>query len=308
MVFISCNNSQSADYSKKASNVSYTKEHPGKVLIKQLCYACHNITSSHDSRIAPPMIAVKRHYVSKHTTQKEFTEDFVSFVLNPSKDKAKMKGAIRKFNLMPKQIFKKEDLEKIADYIYNNKIEEPSWFENHWQERGNKRKGKMKGKNQNQKKILGSQYAMNTKQQLAKNLIKTIQKEGVIASLKYCNTRAIPITDSMSVTLNADIKRVSNKPRNLTNKATIEETELIEMFQKRIHQNKPLKPQTRLLTNGKTQYYAPIITNQICLQCHGKRNKNIIEKTLLALKELYPKDQAIGYEVNQVRGLWSIKY
>ena len=306
MGFISCKNSQSVDYSKKASNVSYAKEHPGKVLMKQLCYACHNATSSHDSRIAPPMIAVKKHYVSEHTTQKEFTQDFVSFVLDPSKKNAKMKGAIRRFNLMPKQIFKKEDLEKIADYVYNNKIEEPNWFENHWKERGNKGKGKMKGKNQN--KILGSEYAMKTKKQLAKNLIETIQKEGVIASLKYCNTKAIPITDSLSVALNADIKRVSNKPRNTTNKATNEETELIGMYQKRINENKPLKPKLRTLKNGKTQYYAPIVTNQMCLQCHGKPNKDMKEETLLALKELYPRDKAIGYDVNQVRGLWSVQY
>jgi hypothetical protein len=45
-----------------------------------------------------------------------------------------MRGAVKQFNVMPKQIFKKEDLEKIALYIYENELEVPDWFMAHEKE------------------------------------------------------------------------------------------------------------------------------------------------------------------------------
>lgn len=41
----------------------------------------------------------------------------------------------------------------------------------------------------------------------------------------------------------------------------------------------------------------------MCLQCHGKlMNPEVLKK----IKELYPKDKAVGYSENEVRGIWSI--
>ncbi len=55
-------------------------------------------------------------------------------------------------------------------------------------------------------------------------------------------------------------------------------------------------------------FYAPIITNTLCLQCHGKPGSDIKPKVLASLKDLYPNDMAKGYDANQVRGLWSIDF
>jgi len=58
---------------------------------------------------------------------------------------------------------------------------------------------------------------------------------------------------------------------------------------------------------NKIQFYYPIETNTMCLQCHGKPeqiNPEVRAKTL----QLYPKDLAIGYSENEVRGIWSITF
>ena len=52
-------------------------EHPGKKLMETNCYICHNPVTSHDNRLAPPMIAVKKHYKNENTTKKEFIDDFI---------------------------------------------------------------------------------------------------------------------------------------------------------------------------------------------------------------------------------------
>lgn len=46
----------------------------------------------------------------------------------------------------------------------------------------------------------------------------------------------------------------------------------------------------------------------MCLQCHGTHRKTIQPDVFKTITGLYPKDKAIGYDVNEVRGIWSITY
>lgn len=106
-------------------------QHPGKLLLESKCYACHNPTSGHDARLAPPMIAVKYHYKDEDTSLEQFTADIWNFVKQPSQEKTKMRGAVRRFGVMPFQEFDEQEVKLIADYIYNNTIAQPSWFDQH---------------------------------------------------------------------------------------------------------------------------------------------------------------------------------
>ena len=64
----------------------------------------------------------------------------------------------------------------------------------------------------------GLKYALTTKAVLGKNLMKTIQKKGTLEAVTFCNKQAYPLTDSMSLVHNAIIKRVTDQPRNPSNK------------------------------------------------------------------------------------------
>ena len=56
-------------------------------------------------------------------------------------------GAVNQFKTMPKQDFKKKKKKKIAAYIYDNEIETPEWFEDHFQQNHKNGLGTGKGRN-----------------------------------------------------------------------------------------------------------------------------------------------------------------
>lgn len=344
LLLVSCNDTKKSNYSKQTDvevkTTTYTaSNHPGKKLMETKCYVCHNPSADHDSRIAPPMVAIKSHYLNDETTKDKFINSVWNFVKQPSKDKTKMRGAVKRFGVMPYQPFSEEDIKLISDYMYDFEIDEPEWFKEHIEEES---KGKMKHRNSGKKDDSsagvhtelsrsaksslrdsrpegeqsvkaktpadrGKEYALNTKKELGKNLMGIIQKKGTLKAVTFCNKKAYPITDSMAVAQNASISRVSDKPRNPQNKASKKELIIIEKFKKAIANNQEYQPVTEI-ENGEVRYYAPITTNSMCLQCHGSPEKNIEPKVRTTLKNLYPEDKAIGYDVNEVRGIWSITY
>lgn len=151
-LFFSCQEHKLALYSETPTDVNLNiskQQHKGKALLENKCYVCHSPSASHDERLGPPMAAVKAHYIGPQTTKKEFINELWAFVQKPDSSKSKMRGAVRRFGLMPYQQFKQKEIELIADYLYDNQIEEPAWFKEHWQERG---KGKGKGNQQKGRK------------------------------------------------------------------------------------------------------------------------------------------------------------
>lgn len=115
--------------------------HPGKKLMETNCYVCHSPTANHDDRIGPPMIAVKKHYLMEGMTKEAFINDIQNWIKNPTEENAKMHGAVRRFGVMPKQVFPEETIQLISEYMYENDIEEPEWFEDHFKSNKGKRKG-----------------------------------------------------------------------------------------------------------------------------------------------------------------------
>ncbi len=149
---------------------SNQKEHPGKKLLESNCYVCHNPTAGHDNRIGPPMVAVKRHYINASTTKEEFTSAMQAWIKNPNEADAKMRGAVRRFGVMPKQYFPEETIEKIADYMFDNTIEQPEWFEDHFNEEMGKGKGKGQGNGQGVGKGKGMQHNKQQASTISKEL------------------------------------------------------------------------------------------------------------------------------------------
>ena len=150
-------------------------------------------------------------------------------------------------------------------------------------------------------------YALGTKAVLGQNLMQKIQKQGTFEALKFCNERAFALTDSMARLYNAQIKRVSDKPRNLSNRANKVELMHISSFKNIIASGATMTPIVKQF-NNRVSFYYPITINSMCLQCHGQPIKEIQPKVLNALKTLYPDDKATGYSANEVRGIWSIHF
>ena len=152
---------------------------------------------------------------------------------------------------------------------------------------------------------IGLEMAMSTQKVLGKNLKAAMKKGGPKHALKFCNTRAYPLTDSMSVALNAKIRRVTDKARNSANQANATELAHIQTFKDAIDKGNKVSPIIEK-NNGTVRFYAPILTKKVCLKCHAPADK-INGEVLMSIKDLYPNDAAIGYGLNQVRGIWSIE-
>jgi cytochrome c2 len=136
VAFTSCNKQKSSeDFGINSPKMSETENTEAEELFKQKCYTCHSvITKSHSEIIAPPMIAVKKRYSMQYDTKEDFVDAVVAYAHDPKAENSLMPGAIKKFKPMPKQAFEEVDLKKIATYIYENEIETPVWFEEHFQQ------------------------------------------------------------------------------------------------------------------------------------------------------------------------------
>lgn len=152
----------------------------------------------------------------------------------------------------------------------------------------------------------GQRLANETQKILGSNLINAINEGGASNAVEFCNKQAYPLTDSMATALKAHITRVSDQPRNQDNAANNEQLTYITSAKQKISKGEQVKPQVNIL-NGKITGYYPIITNQMCMQCHGRKIDQITEETLAMINELYPNDQAIGYGVGELRGIWVVE-
>lgn len=279
----------------------------GFQLLENNCFSCHSPNASMDSRIAPPMEAIKKHYIENGTSQEQFTEDLVAFMNEPNEDLSKIPGAVTRFGLMPKMNFSEEQITKIAAYIYNTELEKPEWFEKHYQEEHRKYSSTSQTSISDVNPLeLGQTIAMKTKGVLGKNLLQAINTKGTGHALEFCSSKAIALMDSMAVSLNAKIKRVSDKNRNPNNRANDAELAYIKASKAALSEGKEILPQLTTIGDKQIGYY-PIMTGQMCLQCHGGKGKEIAPSTLDKIEHLYPQDLATGYQVNQLRGIWVVE-
>lgn len=310
---VSCKNKEKKELEviKVAEKSSMAQEN-GKDLMQTHCYLCHSPSAPLDEgRIGPPMIAIKAHYQKAYGDREAFINGIVEFVERPDQKHAKLKGAVRRFGLMPYQQYDSVEVRTIAAYLYDFEIEEPDWFKAHWQERqdtpyDNKGKRYVDERRQTIADV-GLSYALGTKKVLGSNLMGTIQKEGVKAALAFCNAKAYSLTDSMAIKYQAHIKRVSDRARNPDNKANSQELKHINTFKKVVANGDKITPILEQKEDSVAFYY-PIVTNNMCLKCHGSPTSDIEPQITSFLSELYPEDQATGYRINEVRGIWSIKF
>ncbi len=110
------------------SNITLATD--GKQLLETKCNMCHGIKATHDAMLAPPFINIQKKYKKVYKTKEKFVDAIVNFNLDPKKENAIMFGALKQFAVMPKMGNSRDDLTKIAEYIYNTKLESPNWCKN----------------------------------------------------------------------------------------------------------------------------------------------------------------------------------
>lgn len=150
----------------------------------------------------------------------------------------------------------------------------------------------------------GGEIAQATFKVMSQNLRNAMAEEGVENALKFCNVNAMPLTDSLSKYYNVEIKRTSHKVRNVKNTPTVQEQVNIDAYLA----NKIAKPFIQENSNHSVAFYAPIVMKGLCVTCHGQVGTTLAEKDYQIIQSLYPDDKATGFNVDELRGMWSITF
>lgn len=143
---------------------------------------------------------------------------------------------------------------------------------------------------------------------IVSHLKNSIETEGVQGAIKYCNIRAFPLTDSISRVHHTNVKRTSLRLRNPKNSPDSVERLLLEAYAYNVENGVELKDNIQNINENELLYTRPIqIRDPMCLKCHGIVGKEIDSDTRNLLLSHYPDDNAIGYQITDLRGMWSIR-
>lgn len=154
---------------------------------------------------------------------------------------------------------------------------------------------------------IGNSIALSTKKTLGKNLQNALQNGGVENAINFCSLNAMPLVDSLSKSFGAEIKRVSLKVRNPNNLPDKLERELLEAYAYQWKDSISLNTNVQVLEGNKYLFTKPIfVDNALCLACHGTYENGLLKESDDFIKSKYPKDQATGYQIGDLRGIWSI--
>ncbi len=153
----------------------------------------------------------------------------------------------------------------------------------------------------------GKEIALTTFGTLSAELGKALKDGGVPKAIEVCNISAFPLVDSLSKVHNATIRRTSFKIRNPKNAPSSDELKVLSVYAKKHKAGATLQPKVETV-NGMISFYAPIMTQPLCLNCHGKVGETMKEEDYKTIKSFYPEDNAIGYNSEELRGIWSIQF
>ena len=136
---------------------------------------------------------------------------------------------------------------------------------------------------------------------LGSNLKKEMKANGPVKALEFCNVNASKLTKKIDAKYKGiEVKRVSLKPRNSSNKPSKDEVVILKSLENMYKVG--VKPKNIVQKiDGKVKVYKPLlISKKVCLVCHGDLSKN---KTLAKkIHKLYPNDKATGYKMHDLRG------
>lgn len=131
--------------------------------------------------------------------------------------------------------------------------------------------------------------------------LKAKLSENPVSAIEFCSKNALSITDSVAKKHNLNIKRVSEKNRNGSNTPDASDKKALMQFADAMKKNG--KPGEFVVVDGK--YYEPMVTNDMCMVCHGKE-ETISAPVADKIKKLYPADKALGYSVGELRGVIAV--
>ena len=144
--------------------------------------------------------------------------------------------------------------------------------------------------------------------QLKAELKSALADGGPLKAISVCNTQAPAIAKNLANESQSQVRRTSLKVRNPGNVPDEWERAVLTRFELQKSQGTDVRTLEfyEVTNTGGTplfRYMKAIPTGQLCTTCHGA---NIAPSVERKVAELYPKDQARGFAVGDIRGAFSI--
>ena len=144
--------------------------------------------------------------------------------------------------------------------------------------------------------IRGAEIILPFKQQLKQALQKGMAK-GPVAAVNACHLEAPAIGRSFTAD-NIRVGRSSHRLRNPVNRPSAWMKQVIDDYLSAPDAKQPVAVR---LADGRIGYAEPIVTQPQCLTCHGDAIAPAVQAKLF---ELYPADQATGFDTGELRGIF----
>ena len=145
-------------------------------------------------------------------------------------------------------------------------------------------------------------------QSLKGELEKGMQEGGPVNAISVCSMTAPGLANTYSARKGWDVGRTSLKVRNPENAPDIWEQAVLQEFEKRKHGGENpagIEYYEAVEVDGEPvfRYMKAIPTAELCVVCHGSDIDPYVDARL---KELYPDDQARGFNAGDIRGAFTI--
>ena len=137
---------------------------------------------------------------------------------------------------------------------------------------------------------------MPFKKALKQALLDGLAK-GPVEAISACQVHAPEIAEGLSHD-GIRVGRTSHRLRNPENRSPDWVRPILEDY---LANQSDRIPRSVPLPEGRTGYVEPIVMQSLCLTCHGDP---LAENVSAEIKRLYPEDEAVGFEVGELRGVF----
>jgi hypothetical protein len=139
-------------------------------------------------------------------------------------------------------------------------------------------------------------------------LVAAMQAGGPVSAISVCNAKAPQIAGAISVRHGWEVGRTTLKVRNPANAPDAWERAVLERFERERAAGAAAASlefaETVQTEDGSVfRYMKAIPTGEVCLTCHGTALAPEVGERIAAL---YPRDQATGFGVGDIRGAFTI--
>ena len=146
----------------------------------------------------------------------------------------------------------------------------------------------------------GAELLLPFKQSMKAALIEGLA-DGPAAAIDACRVKAPEIAASLS----KGGVRMGRSSHRLRNPANAGPDWIAETLERYLDDPADREPVVIEIGDDRLGYIEPIATQPMCLTCHGT---SLAEPVQASIDELYPEDQAAGFETGDLRGVFWVEF